>query len=219
MPIRRFCPIPTIKITLQIMSTRHGRNFTGFQNIHVKGSGTTSPQSVGMIDLEQGVTNTGSTISVQMLSGSTVNSENGSVEHPYFHISNAGLSIGTGHFRISSTTGKGTLAFGTTQDSDYAWKLPSMTGGLPVCGTFTINLPGITGGSFSETNVAVTGIRADSAFVCTLQDTFNTVTTERTQAMLVGAAPGNGYVHLTFSNPHATATIYNTLVAAYAMFR
>jgi len=132
-----------------------------------------------------------------------------------------GDSGGPGVFRIrTSSAFEGLL----TTDADYAdanytYTLPAKTGGIGVTGTFTVAMPAIGAGAFGETNVVVAGIRAEDALLVTMQDTFNTLTTGRVQALLGGAAPGNGGIHMTFINPHGTATIANSMIAAYTTFR
>lgn len=205
------------------MSTKYGRNFTNFQNIGLQGSSTSAPVDVGMIEMKPGATQAASTISLSMIGSGTVSSENSANEHPYFHISAAGLSVGTGFIRMtnvgSSPYGTIRLKASTYLDTDTAYQLPAKSGTFPIAGTFTVQLPAITGANWSETSVVVTGIRAEDALVVTLQDTFNTVTTDRVMAYLAGASPRNGGIHMTFMNPSATATIYNEMICAYCAMR
>ena len=127
---------------------------------------------------------------------------------------------GTIVFRVAGDgTTQGTLAIKEAADEAYAWKLPHKSGTFPIAGTFIVQLPAITGGNWAETSMVVTGIRTEDALICSLQDTFNTVTTDRPMAFLAGASPRNGNIHLTFMNPSATATIYNELIVAYCTAR
>ena len=121
--------------------------------------------------------------------------------------------------RLQADAAAGTLIADLGEGLDRAWTLPNKSGKLGIMGTFLVQMPAITGGNWSETSVTVSGIRTEDALVCTLLDTFNTVTTERPQAFLAGARPANGGVHLTFMNPSGTATIPNELIVAYAASR
>ena len=204
------------------MSTRYGKNFTNFQNVGLTGSPTSAPVGVGMIEMAPGATNAKSTVSISMIGGSTVGSENGAVEHPYLHVSNAGLSAGTGFIRLTNVGASpyGTIRLRATYlDTDTAYQLPAKSGTFGVMGTFIVQLPAVGAGAFGETNMTVTGIREEDALVVTLQDTFNTVTTDRGFAALIGARPYNGNVALTFFNFGNTATIPNELICAYCAMR
>src|SRR3990167_10259739 len=134
------------------MSTKYGRNFTNFQNVGLTGSPTSAPIGVGMIEMAPGVTQANSTVSISMIGSGTVGSENSANEHPYFHISNAGLSVGTGFIRLTAvgsspyTTIRSRVS--TYLDSDVALTLPAKSGGIGITGTFTINLPAITAGNW-----------------------------------------------------------------------
>lgn len=205
------------------MSSKYGRNFTNFQNIGLTGSPTSAPANVGMLEMKPGLTQAASTISLSMIGGGTAGSENSANEHPYFHISAAGLSIGSGFIRLTnvgaSPYGTIRLKSATYLDTDTAYQLPAKSGTIPIAGTFIVQLPAIVAASWAETNVVVTGIREEDGLIVSLQDTFNTVTTDRVMAFLAGASPRNGNVHLTFMNPSATATIYNELICGYCAVR
>ena len=207
------------------MSTKYGRNFTNFQNVGLQGSPTSSPVGVGMIEMRPGATQSASTISLSMIGGGTVGSENSANEHPYLHISNAGLSIGTGFIRMTNVGGSpyGTIRLraSTYLDTDTAYTLPAKSGILGVCGTFTVNMPAVSTGSFGETNVTVTGIREEDALAVSIRNTYETtgVTTNRGAFFLAGARAYNGGVALTFFNPTATATAYNNLILSYVAAR
>jgi len=126
----------------------------------------------------------------------------------------------TAAIRIEGDGGlSGTLSVRAAQDAARAWTLPDKSGTFGVMGTFDVHLPAITGGNWEETSVVVSGIRLEDALVVTVQDTFNTVTTDRPMAFLAGARPTNGGIHLTFMAPSATATIYNELICAYVVMR
>lgn len=205
------------------MSTKYNRNFTNFQNLSVQGSGTVSPSNVGMVEMAQGLTNEASTVSISMIGSGTNASENSANEHPYFHVSNAGLSIGTGFIRLTAV---GSSPYTTIRartstylDTDVALTLPAKSGGIGVTGTFSVDMPAIT--SWSETAVTVTGIRREDALVVTMQGLGQgTVTTGRTFPFIGAARPENGYVFLTFINPTATATLALTgIICSYTSFR
>ena len=134
----------------------------------------------------------------------------------------SGVNIkGTIALRVSggASGSESTLSAASDDDGSRAWRFPAKSGNLTIGGTFIVHLPAITGGNWSGTSVTISGIRAEDALVCSLQDPFNTVTTERVQAFLAGATPANGGAFLTFMNPSATATIYNELIVAYAATR
>ena len=84
------------------MSTRYGKNFTNFQNVGLQGSSSSAPVNQGILEMGAGVTQANSTISISLIGSGTVSSENSANEHPYFHISNAGLSVGTGFIRMTN---------------------------------------------------------------------------------------------------------------------
>lgn len=150
-----------------------GNNFTNFQNVRVKGSGT----------------------------GGT-----GGTPTP-------------GVIRFVATSGlESTLSVNTSyQEGNYQWTLPAKSGGLGITGTFAVQLQAVT--SFAETAVTVSGIRREDAVICQIQDMGYTVTTGRTQPIITGARPENGYIYLTFYNPTGTATLYSPMVVAYTAFR
>ena len=125
----------------------------------------------------------------------------------------------TAAIRVLSEGYAHTLAVKEAADQPHAWHFPQKSGTFPIAGTFSVHMPAVGAGAFSGTSVTVTGIRAEDGLVCTLQDTFNTVTTDRGFAALVGAAPANGGAYLTFFNFGSTATIYNELIVAYAAVR
>lgn len=200
------------------MSTKYDRNFTNFQNVSL--GGTNGP---AMIEAKGSVTNGPTTIAVEMISGSTVGSENGSVENPYLHVANAGLSVGTGYIRYVPFGGStaGTLSVNTNyNDTDRAWVFPSKSGTFPIAGTFAVDMPAVGAGAFSETAVTVSGIRVEDGIIATVQNTFQTVTTSRGHATLTGANAQNGYIYLTFFNFGTTATIpEDSLTVAYCAVR
>jgi len=126
----------------------------------------------------------------------------------------------TAAIRIECDGGKvGTLAVKPSVDADRAWYFPDKSGTFGVSGTVAVHVPVISAGAWSGTNVTLSGVRAEDVLVATVQDPFNTVTTNRPQAFLAGATPGNGGVHFLFFNPAGTATIYNELVIAYTIAR
>ncbi len=112
-----------------------------------------------------------------------------------------------------------TLSVRVGQEASREIIFSDKSGTIPIAGTFAVHLPAITGGNWGETSVVVSGIRLEDALVVTMQDTFNTVTTERVMAFLAGARPTNGGIHMTFMNPSASATIYNELICGYCAMR
>ena len=126
---------------------------------------------------------------------------------------------GSTSIRLQAGSAAGTVSADLSEGVDRAYKFPNKSGTFPVSGTFIVQLPAITGGNWAGTSVTVTGIRTEDALVCSVQDPFNTVTTERVQAFLAGATPANGGVYLTFMNPSASATIYNEMIVAYTAAR
>jgi len=188
------------------------KTFTGFSNVILKGTSTDNASAKeAELRFEMGGAKTDTTL--------TIAQRGGSQEFPYLRVAGAGLSIGTGFIEVVRGSFSSTMSVGSTQDANYAVVMPSMSGTVPVCGTFTVQMPAIAAGAFSGTNVVLTGARADAALVCTIQNTFKTVTTDRGSAALIGAVPAAGYAHLTFFNFGTTATIPNTVVCSYAMTR
>lgn len=122
----------------------------------------------------------------------------------------------TAVFRFENS---GTVSVQSDDETGRSWRFPAKSGVFPIAGTIAVHLPAITGGNWSGTSVVISGIRAEDVLVASIQDPFNTVTTERVQAFLAGATPANGGAYLTFMNPNATATIYNELIVAYAAAR
>ena len=196
------------------MSTKYGRNFTNFQNIGIQGSSTSAPIGVGMIEMTPGLTNAASTISLSMISGSTAGSENGTVEHPYFHISNAGLSIGTGFIRISAL---GAAPYGTIRASaafqeDQAWRLPAFSGIFGAMGTMAVGLESIGANTHYSTTVVMASPATDRPdMTCVFGfSRLNGTATTRGIPVYIGNTPGNSGVELFFINPSATATAAGT---------
>ena len=111
----------------------------------------------------------------------------------------------------------GTLKAELSEGLSRAWTFPNKSGTFPITGTFTVNMPAIT--SWGETMVTVSGIRAEDALTCSVQNQWTTVTTGRTFGILTGARPQNGYIYLTFYNPTGTATLYGDIVVAYTAAR
>ena len=142
----------------------------------------------------------------------------------FSHVRLKGTKDGTvpGALRIVATSAlESTLSVNTTyQDSSYQWTLPAKSGGIGITGTFTLHLPAITAGNVANTNVVISGIRAEDAFICTLMTPSETaVTSDRGRALLVGAVPTNTGINLTFFNPTATATVYGAHTVAYTAYR
>lgn len=207
------------------MSTKYGGNFTNFQNLSVKGSGTASPQNTGMIEMHQGLTQVASTASVSMIGSGTVGSVNSANEHPYFHVSNAGLSAGTGFIRLTNVGASPYTTIrartGTYLDTDVALSFPAKSGLIGVSGTFTVNLPAISALSYTETAVVITGVRAEDGLVCSLMSgAYETaVSTNRGMIMLGSARPSNTGIDMVFLNFTDTATVVQSPIVGYTTFR
>lgn len=195
------------------MSTKYGRNFTNFQNISVQGSSTSAPTDVGMIEMKPGLTNAASTVSISMIAGSTAGSENGAVQHPYFHISNAGLSIGTGFIRLTAlgSSPYGTIRASAAFQEDAAWRLPALSGIIGVFGTMGVGLESIGANTTYTTTVLLAGTggipvdRPDMTCIFGFSR-MNGTATSRALPVYIGNTPGNSGVELVFANPSATAT-------------
>lgn len=208
------------------MSTKYGRNFTNFQNIGLQGSPTSAPTDVGMIEMKPGLTNAASTISISMIGSGTNASENSANLHPYFHISNAGLSIGTGFIRLTSLGASpyGTLRMSAAVQEDKAWRLPALNGILGVMGTIAVGVESIAANYVYSTNIVLTTIgagtpqRSDATYIFGVSRLTGTATT-RGFPIYVGNTPTNTGVELFFSNPFGTATAAQTLEMNYVAVR
>ena len=207
------------------MSTKYGRNFTNFQNIGVQGSSTSAPVGVGMIEMKPGLTQAASTVSISMIGGGTAGSENSANEHPYLHISNAGLSIGTGFIRL---TALGAAPYGTIRASaafqeDQAWRLPALSGIIPVMGTFSVGLESIAANQTYSTNVVLSVAgnpvdRPDASYIFGFSR-LNGTTTTRGMPVYIGNTPTNTGAELCFINASGTATAAGTWEMNYLAIR
>lgn len=207
------------------MSNKYGRNFTNFQNIGLQGSSTSAPSGVGMIEMSPGATQANSTISIAMIGSGTVGSENSANEHPYLHISNAGLSLGTGFIRLSAV---GSSPYTTIRartstylDTDVALSLPAKSGLIGISGTFTVHVPALAADAISQTTVVISGIRSEDGFLCNfVSGVYETaVTTNRGVLHMAAARPTNTGIELIITNPTTTATGWSSAIAAYTAFR
>ncbi len=156
------------------MSTINGENFTNFQNVRVKGSGTNSTPTPGGIRL------------------------------------------------VASSLLESTLSVNTTyQDSNFQWHLPAKSGLIGVSGTFTVNLLGVAAGSYIETAVVVSGLRAEDGLnVSMMTGAYETsVTTNRGFTLLASARPSATGIDMVFVNPTATASAGVNMIVAYTAFR
>ena len=198
------------------MASKYGRNFTNFQNLSLSGSPTSAPVNVGMIELAPGATQAKSTISIAMIGSGTAGSENSANEHPYFHISNAGLSIGTGFIRLSAL---GAAPYGTIRASaafqeDAAWRLPALSGIIGVFGTIAVGLETIAAAQHYSTNIVLSAAgapvdRSDMTCIFGVSRLNGTATT-RGFPIYVGNTPTNSGVELFFHNVGATASVAQT---------
>ena len=208
------------------MSTKYNRNFTSFQNVEVKGSGTADPANVGMFEMQQGLTNAASTVSISMIGSGTNASENSANMHPYFHISNAGLSLGTGFIRFTALGASpyGTLRASAAMQEDKAWRLPALNGLIGVMGTLAVGLESIGANAVYSTNVVLTTIgagapsRPDGAYIFGFSK-LNGTSTTRGFPVCIGNTPSNSGVELFFINPSGTATAAGTWEMSYVAVR
>lgn len=202
------------------MSTKYNRNFTNFQNLSVSGSGTGVDAKVGFIEMQQGATNAASTLSISMLSGSTGASINGSVEAPYFHISNAGLSLGTGYIRLTANGSSpyGTLSVASSFEEDGAWQLPGDNGIIPTMGTLSVGLESISANSTYSTNIVLGDEKPDASYIFGFSRLNGTATT-RGFPIYIGNTPTANGVELFFINADGTATVAGTWQMNYVRVR
>lgn len=129
-----------------------------------------------------------------------------------------------GLVRFNAVTGgfEGTLTVPATYvDKDLAWSLPAKSGLIGVSGTFTVNLPAINAGSYAETAFVLSGIRAEDGLVCSMMsNSYETVvTTNRGMIFLGQARPSATGIDMVFLNPTATATVVQSPIIAYTVFR
>ena len=126
----------------------------------------------------------------------------------------------TAAIRLEGDNGcSGTLSIRPGIEANKAWYLPDKAGGIGITGTFEVNLPAVSANDIHGTNVAVSGIRAEDAMVCSMQNMTTTGMSERGYVFLGGCEAGNGGVNLTFVNAGATATVYKDVVLAYTAVR
>lgn len=152
----------------------NGDNFTNFSNLRVKGSGTNSTPTPGVVRF------------------------------------------------VASSALESTLSVNATyQDSNYQWNLPAKSGLIGISGTFTVNLPAILAGSYTETAVVVAGLRAEDGLVCSMMNNAyeTAVTTNRGFILLGQARPSATGIDMVFLNPTATATVVESPIIAYTAFR
>lgn len=206
------------------MSTKYGRNFTSFQNISLKGGGTTTSPNPGFIEMTPGLTQAASTISLVMIGSGTNASENSANEHPYFHISNAGLSLGTGWIRLTST---GSSPYTTlslrARDADSAFQLPGLNAGIiGVMGTVAVGLEVIGANNVYSTNIVLgTGPSTEQRDMTCIfgMSRLNGTATTRGFPVIIGSTPTNTGVELFFINPSASATLAGTWEMNYVCVR
>lgn len=190
------------------------KTFTGFSNVLLKGTATDNASAKeAELRFELGGAKTDTTL--------TVAQRGGSQEFPYLRVAGAGLSIGTGFIEVVRGSYSSTLAINSYQDKDYAISLPSKSGQIGVSGTFTVNLPVIGAASYTETAFVLSGIRAEDGLVCSLMsNSYETaVTTNRGFVMLGQARPSATGIDMVFLNPSATATVVQSPIIAYTVFR
>ncbi len=207
------------------MSTKYNSNFTNFQNIHLKGTGTADGiegNNQGILSIGAGSSHVASTLSIRQISGSTDGSEVGSVAPAYFHLSGAGLSLGTGGIRMTTAGSSpySTITLDSTyMDQDTAYQFPAKSGKFGISGTFTVDVPGIAAYAIEESLVTVAGIRAEDGLVATMQSMSTTGIGTRGFSFLGAANPENNGIYMTFINPTLTATLYTQHIIAYTAVR
>lgn len=134
-----------------------------------------------------------------------------------------GTGGAAGALRLLATNAlESTLSVNTTyQDDNYQWTFPAKSGLLGISGTFTVNLPAISAGSYTQTAVVVSGLRAEDGFIASLMsNAYETaVSTNRGFVMLGQARPSATGIDMVFLNPTATATVVQSPIIAYTAFR
>ena len=123
-------------------------------------------------------------------------------------------------FAGSASGLEGTLSIKSDDEGLRAWQLPAKSGTFPIMGTFTVNLPVITGSNFARTAVTVSGIRAEDALIVTVQgDPLKFLGAQQHPAQLIAASAGNGSITLTFASLSTTTTAYQDIPCAYVAVR
>lgn len=127
----------------------------------------------------------------------------------------------SGSVRFATSVGgfEGTLSMNASSsytEASQNWLLPNKSGLMVVGGTFSVDIPAISG--FTETAVTVSGIRREDLLSVTIRDMISTVTTGRAFPYIAGARPENGYIYMTLATP-GTATIWGSAVCSYVAAR
>lgn len=202
------------------MSVRSGRNFTTLQNLQLVGS-EAGDSGVGMLELKQGLTNTASTVSVQMYGGGATGVVAVSRQDPYFHISNAGLSIGTGFIQIIQGDAKGTLRLSAAVEDDRAYTLPAKSGRIALIGSFLIAHAAISANSYESTIVTVTGIRTDDTVGVSVSKAGvgSAFISARGFAIPIDVVSATNRLEILFWNPTGTATTAHSSTYVYTVTR
>ena len=183
------------------------KNFTNFQNVNLKGTGT----DPGVLRL-QASTSGGF--------DQTISFVQGNAEAPYLSVAGAGLRLGTGYISLQSRNTEGTLSTSASLETARAWQLPNKSGVLAIGGSFVVQLPAaLANNPWDSTTVTVSGIRANDALVVDLSETGTyTYGAQGTKYIKVLSKPNNGSVTLDFYNL-GNGTGYIELIASYTAVR
>ena len=124
-----------------------------------------------------------------------------------------------GALRVEGSGFAGTLSVDADYfDQDVAWTLPSKGGGIPISGSFTVQLAAISAFTLTSTAVAVSGIRAEDILTVTPTSTYTYATT-RGVPVIVSATPTADVITLQIAEVTGTATIPLSINCAYTAYR
>lgn len=126
-------------------------------------------------------------------------------------------SSNPGMLKVEGGGFHGTASVSTSYlDQDVAWTLPAKSGGVPITGTFSVDLQGVAATTFTYTTaVTVSGIRVEDAVTVTLNGAI--VNSAR---ILVGAVPSAANtLTLYFINIGCAAAGQYAITGAYTAYR
>lgn len=126
-------------------------------------------------------------------------------------------SSNPGMLKVEGNGFHGTASVNTSYlDQDVAWTLPAKSGGVPICGTFSVDLQGVQATTFTySTAVTVSGIRVEDAITVTLNSAV-----QNSARILVSAVPSAANtITLYFINIGCAAAGLYTVTGAYTAYR